>query len=148
MSDHDDWNAELIVPEEPESTGPKSPSRVDNDVTLEGEMETRSPFYLDGRFNGELNCSDTLSIGSQGHASGTLEAVNVVISGYVEGDLVARKRLEIQGGGRFFGELQVQPEVLVLSENAEFARETPGKSKEKPGKVVEMPSTTKQKKST
>lgn len=144
MSQNDDWNPDLGLPDEPEPTGPRCPSRVNDDVQLEGEMGTRSPFHLDGQFKGELHCSDTLTVGSKGRALGTLEAVNVVISGNVKGDVVARKRLEIQGGGKFYGELQVQPEVLVLSENAEFAREEPRKTKKKPGKVVEMPSTPKQ----
>lgn len=116
-----------------------SGSNVDSDVVLEGELLTRGPVKLDGKFNGQLSCGETLSIGSTGVVRGEVETVNVVIRGKLEGNLLARKRLEIEPGGSFSGDLVVQPEVLVLAEAAQFARERPKPHSEPSGKVVEIP---------
>jgi cytoskeletal protein CcmA (bactofilin family) len=137
-----DQNADLIAAEEPAggaAGGPKAGSNVDSDVEMEGDLEARSPIRMNGRFKGHLSCGETLSIGSPGFVTGETEAVNVVVGGEMEGDLLARKRLEIQPGGSFFGELVVQPEVLVLAEAAQFARRRPKPESEPSGKVVEMP---------
>ncbi|HOE11190.1 MAG TPA: polymer-forming cytoskeletal protein [bacterium] len=142
MSDvNDDWNGGIPEAEDPELFGPgvaKQPSVVDSDVAMEGDLQVGGGIEMDGKFRGTLRCGEVLTIGPNGETTGDIEAVNVVIGGLLEGSLLARKRLEIRAGGTFFGELVVQPEVLVLAEKSEFARERP---KDQPAsrKVVEMP---------
>ena len=140
----DDWNVGLFGGEEPglgEEGGPRSESSVDSDVVLEGELTTRGPVMLGGKFKGQVSCGDTFSVGSEGLVRGKVEAVNVVVGGRLDGDVLARKRMEIQAGGCFYGERLVQPEVLVLSEHGQFAREKPKPGAPSPGKVVKMPTT-------
>ena len=146
---NDDWNAGLFESEDDgftDASVPRKQSTVDSDVQLEGELVVRGGMDLNGKFKGHLTCGEVLSVGPEGEATGEVEAVNVVIGGKLEGDLLARKRLEIQSGGAFFGELLVQPEILVLSEHAEFARERPKPRSASSGKIVEMPTAIKQQK--
>ncbi|MFH1743572.1 MAG: polymer-forming cytoskeletal protein [bacterium] len=147
---NDDWNAGLFESEEvgpADLSGSRTRSSVDSDVQLDGELLVHGSMDMNGKFNGQLNCGEVLSIGPEGEATGEIEAVNVVIGGKLEGDLLARKRLEIQSGGSFFGELLVQPEVLVLAETSEFARQHPKPESASSRKVVEMPTGGKSQKS-
>lgn len=106
-------------------------------MEMEGELVAHNPVRFDGKFRGRISCGETFHIESNGVVVGETEAVNVVINGLLHGDLVARKRLEIRPGGTFYGELIVQPEVLVLAETAQFGREQP--QPETKGKVVQIP---------
>ena len=118
---------------------PTAESIIDSDVEMKGDLVARGSVKLGGKFKGRLTCNETLSVGTSGVATGEVEAVNVVIPGKVDGDVLARKRLEIQSGGTFFGELLAQPEVLVLSETAQFGRERPKPDSQSADKVVEIP---------
>jgi cytoskeletal protein CcmA (bactofilin family) len=65
----------------------------DKDITIiseksdiEGKLKMPGKVMILGSFTGSINCS-TLEIYKDGKTVGTIEAENVIIAGYVEGEL-------------------------------------------------------------
>ena len=59
-----------------------------------------------------------VTVGRQGVVQGSIDCSQAVISGKVLGNLTVRNRLEISGGGRVKGEINVQPGQMIIREGA------------------------------
>lgn len=99
------------------------PSRVGPEASLSGRLLLRRALEMAGGFSGELTSNSTVKVLSTGSVKGAVDAFNVTVEGRVHAEMTARKRLEILKGGKFVGELQIQPEVIVVSEHAVFGRD-------------------------
>lgn len=102
------------------STGPGSPSMSYLGKTLEIKGEITSDEYLtvEGKIQGNINVSKTLTIGKDGFVDGEIKADEVKIHGRVEGKITANARLEISSNGNFSG--SIKSEKLVIEEGAIF----------------------------
>ena len=81
----------------------------DKDITviseksdIEGKLNMPGKVMILGSFTGSINCS-TLEIYKDGKAVGTIEAENVIIAGYVEGELACSGLLTIAKTGAVKG---------------------------------------------
>jgi cytoskeletal protein CcmA (bactofilin family) len=74
---------------------------------------------VDGEFEGRLYASDRLVIGQAGILRADLEAREIVVSGRVEGKLIAQERVELQTGARVEGEVWAQS--LVIADGVRFS---------------------------
>jgi cytoskeletal protein CcmA (bactofilin family) len=81
----------------------------DKDITviseksdIEGKLNMAGKVMILGSFTGSINCS-TLEIYKDGKAVGTIEAENVIIAGYVEGELACSGLLTIAKTGKVKG---------------------------------------------
>ncbi len=98
-------------------------SSVDKDVEMEGVLHLKHGIDIAGKFEGQILSNHTVNIKEEGLIKGQIDAFNCVIEGRVECEMTARKRLEIRGGGTFVGNLEIQPEVIILSEFANFGED-------------------------
>ncbi|MBD3266033.1 hypothetical protein GF373_05135 [bacterium] len=96
------------------------PSHVAEDANLEGAISVRHGLEIAGHFNGDLHSHSKLTVLKTGSVEGRVDAFDVKIEGQANLSLTARKCLEIQKGGRFIGTLELQPEIIRLSEFAVF----------------------------
>ena len=78
---------------------------------LEGRLETPGTLTIYGSFNGRIK-SNTLEIGKNGKAFGRVEAENVTIAGYFEGEVVCHGPLTIAKGGEVRGRIAYGSLVL------------------------------------
>ena len=69
---------------------------------IEGKLKMPGKVMILGSFTGSINCS-TLEIFIDGKAVGTIEAENVIIAGYVEGELACSGLLTIAKTGTVRG---------------------------------------------
>lgn len=88
------------------------------DTQFEGKITFLGIFRLDGKFEGEVFDSGTLIIGESAFVRGKIGVNSIIISGHVEGEIVAQQRVEIHSTGKFFGNI-VTP-ILIISEGGFF----------------------------
>lgn len=96
------------------------PSYLAKDIDMEGSMGVKYGLEVAGHFAGDLYSNNKITILPGGKVDGQIEAFDIVVEGNAEVLMTARKRLDILRGGRFVGKLELQPEVIRLSEFAVF----------------------------
>ncbi len=93
------------------------------DVELNGTLKLKHAIDFSGTFQGDIESNNTVNIKEEGNFEGKIDVFNLVIEGIVKGEMVARKRLEVREGGTFIGDLEIQPEIIILSEFASFGKD-------------------------
>lgn len=92
--------------------------------SLEGKLKACEDLIILGSVAGEIE-SKTLDIGPNGRVMGSVEAVNITISGYFEGELVCHALLTINKtatvkGKVAYGTLSVEPGSRIEAEVFQF----------------------------
>jgi len=82
------------------------------DTFLEGRINSKGVFRLDGKFYGEISERGTLIVGEPGIVKGKFDVDTIVIHGLVEGEINATERVEIHSTGRFYGNL-ITPIITI-----------------------------------
>ena len=81
-----------------------------------GTLQFEGTVRLDGRFEGDVSGSDLLVIGQAAAVRAEIQVGSLVVGGRVEGNIVARKRVELLGTAQVTG--SVKTPALVVSEGA------------------------------
>jgi cytoskeletal protein CcmA (bactofilin family) len=102
-------------------------------IVIKGEISGSEDLVIAGKVEGKIRldgCVLTLAPGSQ--VIGDITAGTVIVSGTVEGSLVASKRLEARATAIVDGE--VSTPVLIVAEGAQLCAvvEMPGREHRKP----------------
>ena len=95
-------------------------SVIGPEAKAEGSLSAEEPLEIRGEFRGRLHSRSLITVAAGGHVEAKVEAPRVIIEGRLIGDVKAPRQLEIYSGGYFRGELAMQPDVLVLSPEADF----------------------------
>ena len=120
--------------------------------SLQGRLTMKANGHLLGTFSGEVDCEGELLIGPDASVSANIRTRNIVISGFVRGNIVAAGRLKITSGGRLEGDarvgslvvqeggvhhgaIRVHPEGLPVEEEPEAVEEAPAAAAETPPRV-------------
>ena len=74
-------------------------------TTIVGALSGKGNYVFCGRVEGECDVDGPVTLAEGGEWKGTLCATDVIIAGTVEGDVVARQRVEISGTARITGSL-------------------------------------------
>jgi cytoskeletal protein CcmA (bactofilin family) len=77
-----------------------------------GELHGSLEVLVDGKVEGRLQGNREVIVGPSGKVKGSIEASTVRISGHVEGDVIARERVELVGEGHLEGEI-VAPKLVI-----------------------------------
>jgi len=85
-------------------------------MRIEGEITSDENLTIEGKVNGQLEVSKTLTIGRGGYVSGEISANVVHISGEAEGRVDASEKLEISSEGKYSGNIQANK--IVVAEGA------------------------------
>jgi len=100
---------------------------IGQDAEIDGKLKVSHSIRIDGTLTGELNSSDTITVGSTGKVDGTLIGESIIIGGSVEGSLKSNGKITLEAGSSFTGELEASK--LVIIEGATFnGRSTMGSS--------------------
>ena len=97
---------------------------ISEDASIEGKLEVSEGLIILGSFEGDIE-SKTLEIGLNAKVIGNVEAANITISGYFEGELVCHSLLTITKaatvkGKVAYGTLSVEPGGLIEAELFQF----------------------------
>lgn len=75
--------------------------------SLQGRLTMKGNGHLLGTFSGEVDCDGELLVGTDASVSANIRTRNIVISGFVRGNIVAAGRLKITASGRLEGDARV-----------------------------------------
>lgn len=70
-----------------------------------GTLVGQGAYVFCGTVEGECDIDGPLTLAKDAHWKGTMRATDIVVAGTVEGDVVARRRVEIAGSARITGSL-------------------------------------------
>ena len=89
---------------------------IDHGSEFEGKLSFQDTVRIDGRFSGEISSENTLIVGESGEIVATIRSSIVVLSGSVEGDIVASEKVVLHKTARVTGNIDTQ--TLVMEEGA------------------------------
>lgn len=102
--------------------------------SLTGEINTESSIRIEGHFSGKINSQGEVFIGSKSKVKADINAMRLVVSGELEGDVEVLDSIEIFSNGRLKG--NISGKKLIVNEGAIFLGKvnmnliSPGKIKE------------------
>ena len=85
---------------------------------IEGRLSFDASVRIDGQVDGEVAAKETVLIGESAVVSAQIQASTVIILGRVNGDVTARKRVELRAPARLIGNLNTPG--LVIHEGVTF----------------------------
>jgi len=88
------------------------------DTEFEGKFSFTGAVRIDGKFSGEIESSGTLIVGETATIKSQIHVADMIISGEVNGDIVAENKIEISVPGKLFGNIQTPK--LVIEEGVIF----------------------------
>jgi len=101
-----------------DSSGPDV-GLISRGIEIKGDIAFADRLQVEGKVNGKLTSdSGTLIIGESGELEALVDVGVCVVHGSVQGNLVARSKLEIRRTGRVHGDV-IAP-VLLVEEGAVF----------------------------
>jgi cytoskeletal protein CcmA (bactofilin family) len=83
-----------------------------------GNIEIKGTLRIDGEFEGDVKCPDTLIIGKSGVVKANVSVKNAVIGGKLVGNINAPNKIELQTGSHVEGDIQTAR--LVIDEGVYF----------------------------
>ena len=99
-------------------TATSSTSLLSKEMKLEGEIQGSENLQVEGRFKGTIKLAGDLFVGPTGVVDADIEADNVVVQGQLNGNVLARKQLQIHSSGKLVGDCTAQS--IDIKEGALF----------------------------
>jgi cytoskeletal protein CcmA (bactofilin family) len=85
---------------------------------VKGNIDIKGTLRIDGEFDGEIQCPDTLIIGKSGVVKANVTVKNAVIGGKLVGNITANNKIELQTGSHVEGDISTAR--LVIDEGVYF----------------------------
>lgn len=93
-------------------------SILSGEVKFVGDLDAKGSIRIDGEFEGKIVSSDSVIVGRGGTVKGEIHAVHTVVSGTMEGNIFAKKKVELESGSRLIGD--VESMSLVIEDGVFF----------------------------
>ncbi len=103
---------------------------LNSDVELKGTLKFTGDLTFDGKLDGDINSEGMLNLGDNAVVKGNIEVGSVVVRGKINGNVVAKEKIDIKAKTELFGD--VRSAKLVIEEGVTFV----GKSEVNPNKVA------------
>jgi cytoskeletal protein CcmA (bactofilin family) len=110
---------------------------IDQGSEFEGKLSFRDTVRIDGRFRGEISSENTLIVGESGEIHAIIRSNTVVVSGLVEGDMHAARKVVLHKTARVMGNIETAS--LVVEEGAEIHGQIRMKADGKGGALKALP---------
>jgi cytoskeletal protein CcmA (bactofilin family) len=99
------------------------------DVEVKGTLKFAGELTFDGKLDGDINSEGALNLGDNAVVKGNIDVGSVVVRGKINGNVVAKEKIDIKARTELFGD--VRSAKLVIEEGVTFV----GKSEVNPNKV-------------
>jgi cytoskeletal protein CcmA (bactofilin family) len=93
-------------------------SLIGEHTSFEGTLKTEGAVRLLGSIQGEIESKSTIIVEEKAHVTARLTAMQVTVSGHVDGQIFCEGRVEIRPTGRVTGEINAG--ALIVQEGAYF----------------------------
>jgi cytoskeletal protein CcmA (bactofilin family) len=93
-----------------------APTLINEGCRINGVITGTGDYQVSGAVDGDCDIDGTVSLARNGYWQGTIKARHVIISGHVEGDIVAAGKVEIADSARITG--TVTGEAIAVAEGA------------------------------
>src|ERR1700755_1348473 len=110
---------------------------IDQGVILEGTLQLKGTFRIDGKVKGNIISEQTVILGEGAKVEGQIEGNHVIIAGRFDGVIFAKGRVEIQAKGVVSGE--IHSPCLVIDPGAIFDGRCHMKASSQTSKPVTIP---------
>ena len=87
-------------------------------TSFTGSLQFEGAVRLDGRFEGEVSGSDLLIVGQGAAVRAEIQVGSLVVNGRIEGNIVARKRVELLATAQVSGTIKTP--TLIVNDGAVF----------------------------
>src|SRR5690349_7899892 len=112
------------------STTPGSSKNVlGSDVEIKGTLKFTGELTFEGKLEGEIRTDGTLNLGDSAVINGNIDAQSVVVRGKVNGNIIAKEKIDIKAKAELFGDIKATK--LVIEEGVTYV----GKTEVNPNKV-------------
>ena len=91
---------------------------IDQGSEFEGKLSFKDTVRIDGTFSGEISSDNTLIVGESGQIMATIHSVCVVISGLVEGNVIASDQVVLHKTAVVNGD--IQSPIVIMEEGAQL----------------------------
>lgn len=102
---------------------------LSSDVEIKGNIKFAGEMTFEGKLEGEIHTDGTLLLGDSAVINGNINAQSVVVRGKVNGNIVAKEKIEIKTKAELFGDIRASK--LTVEEGVTFV----GKTEVNPNKV-------------
>jgi len=103
---------------------------LNSDVELKGTLKFSGEMTFDGKLDGDINSEGSLQLGDNAVVKGNINVNTVVVRGKINGNVIAREKIDIKAKTEMFGDIRAPK--LVIEEGVTFV----GKSEVNPNKVA------------
>lgn len=85
---------------------------------IEGKLRFEGSVRIDGQVDGGIEAQDTVIVGENAVINAQITAGTIIVKGKINGDVIARKRVELQAPGTLMGNITTPS--LVIHEGVVF----------------------------
>jgi len=103
---------------------------LNSDVELKGTLKFSGEMTFDGKLDGDINSEGSLQLGDNAVIKGNINVNTVVVRGKINGNVIAREKIDIKAKTEMFGDIRAPK--LVIEDGVTFV----GKSEVNPNKVA------------
>lgn len=116
----------------PNSNNPGSSAKntLNSDVEIKGHLKFSGELTFEGKLEGEVQTDGLLNVGESAVINGNVNAENVVVRGKINGNLVAKEKIDLKAKAEIFGDIRAAK--LVMEEGVVFV----GKTEVNPNKIA------------
>src|SRR6187401_3387932 len=116
------------------NTPPNNPKNtLNSDVEVKGSLKFAGELTFDGKLDGDIQSDGSLNLGDNAVVKGNINVSTVVVRGKINGNVVAREKIDIKSKTELFGDIRAPK--LVIEEGVTFV----GKTEVNPNKVAPTP---------
>ncbi|OQW95936.1 MAG: hypothetical protein BWK77_06655, partial [Verrucomicrobia bacterium A1] len=88
------------------------------DAEIIGTVKSSGTVRIDGKLDGELHCEKDAVVGKSAIVKGNLNVNSAIVEGTVNGNIVARDRVELKSSAKISGDLKAKR--LVVEDGVAF----------------------------
>jgi cytoskeletal protein CcmA (bactofilin family) len=103
---------------------------LNSDVEIKGNLKFTGELTFEGKLDGEVTTDGTLNLGDSAVINGNINAQSVIVRGKVNGNIVAKEKIDIKAKTELFGDIRASK--LAIEEGVTFV----GKTEVNPNKVA------------
>jgi cytoskeletal protein CcmA (bactofilin family) len=101
-----------------------------SDVEIKGNLKFSGEMTFEGKLEGEIQSEGILNLGDTAVINGNINAQSVVVRGKVNGNIIAKEKIDIKAKTEMFGDIRAAK--LAIEEGVTFV----GKTEVNPNKVA------------
>lgn len=79
---------------------------ISSDVEIVGTIKTTGSIQINGKLEGDLHSEGDATIGKSAQIKGSLHANSIIIAGSINGNMIAKDRIQMQATARVNGDIK------------------------------------------